>query len=153
MNNLIKLLKKKNIMISSCESFTVGKFGASVGSVSGASSVYRGSLTSYQTVIKETVLGIEHNLIKEYGVVSKEIAIKMCENGNKLFKSDLCVSFTGNAGPEAMENKPVGLIYIGICFGNKSVAYEYNLNGTREEIQNEAVQIAVELIIKMLVLN
>ena len=49
----------------------------------------------------------------------------MCVNGKQILDSDVCVSFTGNAGPDAMEGKPVGLVYIGILYQGVNI-YELN---------------------------
>ena len=74
MEELAKLLIEKGISISSVESFTVGGFANMIGSISGISAVYRGSLVSYQTRIKRDVLHIDEKIIDQYGVVSKEVA-------------------------------------------------------------------------------
>ena len=108
MNELAELLIKNNISIGTVESFTVGNFATMLGNIPGISKVYKGSLVTYQSETKERLLGIEHPLIEKYGVVSKEIATLMCVNGKSILDVDLCVSFTGNAGPDAMEGKPVG---------------------------------------------
>ena len=138
MDELAKALIQYNISISSVESFTVGNFAAMLGSIPGISKVYRGSLVTYQSETKERLLGISHDTIKKYGVVSKEIASLMCINGKQILNSDICVSFTGNAGPEAMEGKPVGLVYIGILYEGVNI-YELNLKGSRTEIQQQAI--------------
>ncbi|MFQ6862683.1 MAG: CinA family protein [Beduini sp.] len=150
MRELIDKLIEKKLTIASCESFTVGQFGAGLGSVSGASNTYKGTLVTYQTMIKTDVLKVSRQLVKEYGVVSEAIAKEMCLKGKTYFTSDICVSFTGNAGPEAMENKPVGLIYIGINFLDKITTYEYHLVGSRAMIQKQAVHIAKKKLLDML---
>ena len=115
MDELAKTLIQYNISISSVESFTVGNFAAMLGSIPG---------------------------ISKYGVVSKEVASLMCVNGKQILDSDVCVSFTGNAGPDAMEGKPVGLVYIGILYQGVNI-YELNLKGTREEIQKQAIDFVI----------
>ena len=102
MNELAELLIKNNISIGTVESFTVGNFATMLGNIPGISKVYKGSLVTYQSETKERLLGIEHPLIEKYGVVSKEIATLMCVNGKSILDVDLCISFTGNAGPDAM---------------------------------------------------
>lgn len=151
MKELVHTLINKNLTISSCESFTVGQFGALVGSIPGASSTYKGTLVTYATEIKINVLHVDENTAKHYGVVSHEVAYEMCLKGKELFDSDICISFTGNAGPEAMEDKPVGLVYIGINVLGKIETYEYHLIGTRASIQKQAVMIATRKLKKMLV--
>ena len=133
MNELAELLIKNNISIGTVESFTVGNFATMLGNIPGISKVYKGSLVTYQSETKERLLGIEHPLIEKYGVVSKEIATLMCVNGKSILDVDLCVSFTGNAGPDAMEGKPVGEVYIGIAYEDV-VVYKLNLEGSRKEI-------------------
>ena len=71
----------------------------------------------------------------------------MCHNGRQLFNSDICISFTGNAGPSAMENKPVGLVYIGINYLDEIEVLECRLSGGRFEIVNEAIDIAINNIL------
>lgn len=150
MEELAHLLMERSISISSVESFTVGGFANMIGSISGISSVYRGSLVSYQTRIKRDVLHIDDTIIQTYGVVSEEVAGLMAIQGQKMFDSDLCVSFTGNAGPTAMEGKPVGLIYIGIAYQDKIHTFCFELSGTREEIKKQAILLGIEKILNIL---
>lgn len=147
MDELAQLLKDRNISIASVESFTVGGFASAIGSISGISQVYRGSLVSYQTRIKRDVLNIDERIIEKFGVVSKEVAGLMAINGQKMFDCDLCISFTGNAGPTAMEDKPVGLIYIGIAFLDSIQTYCFQLNGSRQQIKEQAIHLGcIELL-------
>lgn len=150
MEELAHLLMERSISISSVESFTVGGFANMIGSISGISAVYRGSLVSYQTRIKRDVLHIDDTIIQTYGVVSEEVAGLMAIQGQKMFDSDLCVSFTGNAGPTAMEGKPVGLIYIGIAYQDKIHTFCFELSGTREEIKKQAILLGIEKILNIL---
>ena len=152
MNELAELLIEKGITISSVESFTVGNFATMLGSIPGISKVYKGSLVTYQSKTKERLLGISHEVIEKYGVVSKEIASLMCINGKQILDSDICVSFTGNAGPDAMEEKPVGLVYIGILYEGVNI-YELKLKGTREEIQQQAIDFVIRKLIEKIKVN
>lgn len=152
MEKLAEILLKYNLSIASVESFTVGNFATMLGSIPGISKVYKGSLVTYQNETKERLLGISHEIIKKYGVVSKEIASLMCINGKQILDSDICVSFTGNAGPEAMENKPVGLVYIGIAYKEMNV-YQLQLKGTRQEIQQQAIEFVIKKLIEKIVVN
>lgn len=105
---------------------------------------------SYQTCIKRDVLHIDENIIEQYGVVSQEVAGLMAVQGQKMFASDLCISFTGNAGPTAMEGKPVGLIFIGIAYQGLLHIFRYELSGTREDIKTQAIFKGIERILHLL---
>lgn len=150
---LAQLLMDRNISISSVESFTVGNFAATLGSIPGISKVYKGSLITYQNEIKERLLSISKDVILKHGVVSKEVASLMCIHGKQILHSDICVSFTGNAGPEPMEGKPVGLVYIGIIFHKEVRIYELQLSGSREKIQKDAIDFVIAKIIDKIEVN
>ena len=74
----------------------------------------------------------------------------MAIQGQKLFDCDLCISFTGNAGPSAMEGKPVGLIYIGIAYQEHNNTFFYNISGSRDDIQKQAILLGIEKILEIL---
>ena len=153
MEELAHLFLERNLLIASVESFTVGYFANMIGSISGISQVYRGSLVSYQSRIKRDVLHIDQDIIDTYGVVSKEIAGLMAIRAKDMFSSDICTSFTGNAGPTAMEGKPVGLIYIGIAYLDQIETYGFEFAGSREIIKKQAVSMGIEKILKILKKN
>ncbi|WP_412031430.1 CinA family protein [Metamycoplasma buccale] len=125
----------KNKTLSAVESFTGGLFCSTIVNKPGASSYFLGGMITYNSNIKAK-LGIDIS----NGVINNEVAKQMAIKGREFFNSDFCVSFTGNAGPNSMENKPVGLIYIAI---NEEV-WELNLKGTRNKIRALAVKFALK---------
>ena len=143
---LNKLFREKGRTLGSVESFTGGLFSREITSVPGASHFFKGALVTYATEEKARLLGISYSDIDQYGVVSKEVAGQMASNAKKLLNVDYCVSFTGNAGPSAMEDKPVGEVHIGVAFYDKTQVHSFNLEGSREEIQQKAIKIAYELL-------
>lgn len=149
-NKVIELLKENNLTLSSCESLTGGLFASTITSFNGVSSFFKGGLVTYQNEVKENLLKIPNDLIKTYGVVSKEIAHQMCEKTSKLLSSDICISFTGNAGPTALEEKEVGLVYIGICYLNEVEVYGYRFQGDRNFIREQVILEGFKIIEKKL---
>lgn len=150
MDELVELLISKNLTISSCESFTGGLFASSITSISGVSRVFKGSLIAYHNDIKKNVLCIEEQIFTEYGVISANMALEMANKCIKMFNTDICVSFTGNAGPNRLENKAVGLWYLAIIFKNKNYVYEFKDSGTRDLIRIKAVKDAVRIILDII---
>ena len=108
------------------------------------------TLSEYESMTKERLLSIDHQLIEKCGVVSKEIASLMCVNGTAILDSDICVSFTGNAGPEAMEEKPVGEVYIGLNYFGQISVYRLELSGSRYDIVEKAIQFITKKMIEKL---
>ena len=145
-----RLFREKGRTLGSVESFTGGKFASDITSVSGASHFFKGALVTYATEEKARILGIPYSEIDTYGVVSQEIAAQMASHAKSLLNVDYCVSFTGNAGPTAMEDKKVGEIYIGVAFYDKVQVFSYQLEGSREDIQKEAIKIAYDILEKKL---
>lgn len=143
---IVSKLIEKNIRIGSAESLTGGLFSSTITSIPGVSKIFKGSIVSYSTLIKENVLKIDRETIDKYGVISHEIAEKMCQNAKEILDVDMALSFTGNAGPDAMEGKPVGRVYIGICYKDSVETYEFNFDGNREEIRHKCIEKAFELI-------
>ena len=143
-----KLFREKGLTLGSVESFTGGLFAKEITSVPGASHFYKGGLVTYATEEKNRLLQIPYEDIDQYGVVSEQIAEAMAKEGQKLLNVDVCISFTGNAGPSAMEGKPVGEVYIGLAYFDKVEVYPFLLKGDRETIQKEGVNNALTILEK-----
>lgn len=150
MKELVALLQERHYTIASIESITAGLFPSKMAEIAGASQVLKGGLVTYQTSCKEDVLHLDKDLISRYGVISKEVADAMALQGKKMFHSDLCVSFTGNAGPDVMDEKEVGLVHMAIAYGENLYSFEQVFSGQRNEIREQAVAYLVEEIKKLL---
>ena len=148
-----KLFREYGRTLGSVESFTGGLFAREITAVPGASHFFKGALVTYASEEKNRILGISYQDIDQYGVVSREVAAQMASNGQKLLNVDYCVSFTGNAGPDAMEGKPVGLVYIGVAIYDRIEVYELQLSGSRDDIQKEGVKNALEILEKKILEN
>ena len=153
LQELAKVLIEKELSICSAESLTGGLFGAHLSDISGISKVYKGSLVTYQDKAKIDVLRVSEATILNQGAVSLECAYEMVKNVQKMFDSDIAVSFTGNAGPNGSEGKPVGLVYIGLYFLGEVEIIELNLKGTREEIRNECLKVISNKILRKIEKN
>ena len=140
MEKLVETLKKKHLTIASCESLTGGLFAARMTEIPGVSAVMKGGIVSYWTEIKESVVGVSHKTVKEYGVVSEQTAFEMADNVKREFETDIAVSFTGNAGPDTMEGKPAGLVYTCIIVGEKVYPFKDQINMPRNQLREEIVE-------------
>lgn len=150
MNELYLLLKNKGWTIGSCESLTAGLFTARFAEINGVSSVLKGGIVTYQSDVKADLVGVKRSLIEQYGVVSEPCASAMASQAKKLLKCDLCVSFTGNAGPTAMDGQPVGSVYCAIAFQDEVLPYHFQLSGSRNEIREQVIECMVQELIKFI---
>ena len=116
--SVVKLLKQRNLTISTAESCTGGLLSEMITSVSGASEIFELGICTYSERIKHEFLGVPMEEIEKYGVVSEQVALSMVRGLTKRSGADICVSVTGIAGPSGgTPEQPVGTVYIGfdIC--------------------------------------
>ena len=149
---IVNLLRKKKFKISFAESCTGGLLSSSVTSISGASKVFTLGFVTYSNLSKINTLKVPKNTIRKYGAVSYETCLSMVKNLNKISKTNISVSITGVAGPKGgTKQKPVGLVYIVIKKGNKTLVKKHLFkNKKRISIQRAAVNKALNLILGFL---
>lgn len=142
-----EMLKKQNKTLSTAESCTGGKIAASLTSVAGASNYFKGSVVSYATEAKIDVLVLPESLIKEFSVVSAEVASAMALSVKKIMKTDYAIATTGNAGPsKGDENAEIGTVFIAIATPNEVIVKEYNFGQPREKVIDRAVIKSLEML-------
>ena len=138
---IIKELLKRNITISVAESCTGGLLSSKFTSVAGISKIFNMGLITYSNKAKSNLLKISQNHLKKYGAVSHQTATLMVKNLHHLTKSKLCISTTGIAGPSGgTRAKPIGLIYFGIKYKNKTIILEKKFKGSRAQIQQKTIK-------------
>lgn len=144
-----RLLTEKGLTIASAESCTGGKIAATLSAVPGASNYFKGSVVSYATATKITVLGIAKEVIDTYGVVSAEVATAMALALQKMMQSDYAIATTGNAGPAKGDaTAELGTVFIAIAGPEGVFAEEFNFGQPREKVIDRAVGKSLELIYK-----
>lgn len=141
---IIDLLRERNKKISFAESCTGGLLSEYITNISGASDVFMGSVVSYDNAVKQNVLKVPEEILKEYGAVSEECASFMAKGVKDLMKTDYSVSITGIAGPGgATDAKPVGLVYIGVASKNGVSVYKNIFNGDRQQVRMRSAKKAL----------
>ena len=149
---IVRLLTKKRLKISFAESCTGGLLSSSITSISGSSKVFTIGLITYSNQSKISILKVPKNIIRKHGAVSYETCLSMVKNLGKISKTNISVSITGIAGPKGgIKQKPVGLVFIGIKKGNKTLVKKYLFkNKKRISIQRAAVIKALNLILSFI---
>ena len=122
------LLFSKKVTLATAESFTSGYLSHLITSVPGSSLYYRGSIIAYNNEIKETILNVSPNSIKNYGVVSEQVVKEMALSVKKIMGVDYALSTSGIAGPSGGTNEvPVGTIWTAIAgpYGVNAKKYHF----------------------------
>ena len=146
MESLIELLAKQNLSLASCESLTGGLFATAFTEIAGAGQIFKGGFVVHSNEAKVRLVKVSQKTLQKQGAISNQCAKEMAYNTQRLLKTDLAISFTGNAGPTAQENKPVGLVYIGLAIKGNLIGKGYRFSGSREEIRRQAIETGIRLI-------
>ena len=144
--NVIAALQEHTLVTA--ESCTGGGIGAALTAIPGSSAVYKGGIISYSNELKIQLLGVNADTLNDKGAVSLEVAKQMAEGVRRSLRADYAVSVTGLAGPDGDSyGNPVGTVYIGFSNTNKCIARHYLFHGDREDIRNQAVSAALQMIL------
>ena len=127
--------------VATAESCTGGLVSERITRVSGSSRVFDCGVCSYANAIKAKVLGVSEETLSTLGAVSAETAVQMAQGVKKLSGADIGVSTTGIAGPGGgTAEKPVGLVYMGVCTEEKAYAIRLMLGGVNNDNDRAAIR-------------
>jgi PncC family amidohydrolase len=131
------VLNSRGLTVAVAESCTGGLLGAALTAVPGSSRYVLGGVIVYSDSLKESLLGVPHDLLQRHGAVSREVAEAMASGVRRACAADIGLSVTGVAGPDGgSPDKPPGLIFVGAA-APSGVAVR-RLDGDRGRQQNRA---------------
>lgn len=144
---IVELLKKLNMNMSTAESCTGGMLASKLIDVPGISEVFYEGVVSYSNEAKINRLGVRKEILDKYGAVSEEVAKEMVMG----LTTDVALSTTGIAGPDGgSEEKPVGLVYMGIRIKDKIYVEKRVFRGDRNKVRERTVSHTLFTLIKIL---
>lgn len=141
------LLKTKKLKVAVAESCTGGMLGEMITRIPGSSEYFQGGVISYNVRIKEDLLKVSSKVIRKYGEVSRQVAKLMAEGVRINCHSNIGISITGIAGPGgATEKKKVGLAYMALANGKKTITQKHQLFGSRQLIRLRSARRALNML-------
>ena len=115
--------------------------------ISGISKCFKQGYITYSNESKINVLGVNNTTLEKYGAVSEQTAIEMAKCAAIISNSDIGISTTGIAGPNGgSDEKPVGLVYIGLYIKGISYVKKVNFIGNRQRIRAFATSNALDFL-------
>lgn len=136
---LSELLERHNLTIAVAESCTGGLVGDMLTDIPGISRFLLADLVAYSNEVKVKELGVPADMIAQFGAVSGEVAGAMARGVCEMSGAQVGLSTTGIAGPGgATPEKPVGLVYVGLCVDGETSVEKLNLRGDRRRIKDRA---------------
>ncbi len=146
-----KLLRDKKKTVSTAESCTGGYISHLLTKEAGSSDYYIGSVISYAYEIKETELGVPHDVIVKYGAVSKQVVEQMAKAIREKYKTDYSISASGIAGPSGgTEEKPVGTVWVALATPTKVISEKFLFGNNRERNIQKTADAALNMLKKEL---
>ena len=142
-----EMLVRNNLTIATAESCTGGMIASSLINYSGVSSSFLEGAVTYSNDAKIRRLGVNKSTLENYGAVSSETAEEMVSGITKTSGADIGIATTGIAGPNGgTEEKPVGLVYVGLSIKGEIIIKKLNLSGNRQKIRERATKTALDLL-------
>ncbi len=146
----VALLKEQGLTVATAESCTGGMIAAAITDVAGASRVFGTGVVSYSCDCKRKLLGVSADTLAAEGAVCAATAAQMAEGVRRAGDAAIGVSVTGEAGPVAAENHPVGTVFIGLADEGGIVTEEHHFAGDRTAIRRQAAIAVLSLLIRRL---
>ena len=148
---VIEAFKREGMTLATAESCTGGLIAAALTSVPGSSAVVYGGFITYANEAKIAMVGVPYGLLKQFGAVSREVALAMAEGAMGAAGTHVAVAVTGIAGPDGgTAEKPVGLVHIAVATGEETrhVKKSFDPNWSRDQIRQATVIEALKLLKK-----
>jgi len=134
------------------ESCTGGLIAQRLTSVPGSSKYFIEGVVTYANESKMRLLGVDKNVIREFGAVSQQVARDMARGVRDRAQTDFGLAVTGIAGPDGgTEEKPVGLVFIALADDAHTEHKRLMIPGDRELIRWRASQAALDMLRRRLI--
>lgn len=135
-----EMLVEKNMTISTAESCTGGLVAGTLINYGGISKVFMEGAVTYSNEAKMKRLGVKKETLDKFGAVSHECAEEMAFGIAKNANTRIGISTTGIAGPlGGTEDKPVGLVYVGLCIDGVTKVKKFNFKADRQGVRKRTV--------------
>jgi nicotinamide-nucleotide amidase len=143
--SLNELLRSKKLKLTTAESCTGGLISAAITEIAGSSDIFDRGFVTYSNEAKIAMLDVSPITLETYGAVSEQTAGEMVKGALKNSLADVAISVTGIAGPSGgSDDKPVGLVFIGVSNKNETKVFKHIFKGNRSEVRQQTVEKAFQ---------
>ncbi len=131
---IIKKLIVSHTTISTMESCTSGLIASMITDTEGASAIFPGGFVTYLNETK-ILVGVDADVIREYGVYSKECAEAMAKTVQAKLGTDIAIGITGTTGNIDPNNADSVQGQAFFCIQMKGETYSYEI---REDVTGKS---------------
>lgn len=146
----VALLRDRGLTVATAESCTGGMIAAAITDVAGASRVFGTGVVSYSCDCKMKLLGVSAATLETEGAVCAATAAQMAEGVRRVADAAVGVSVTGEAGPIAAEQHPVGTVFIGLADAGGTITEQHHFDGDRAAVRRQAAEAVLSLLTRRL---
>jgi nicotinamide-nucleotide amidase len=134
------------------ESCTGGLLSARLTDRPGSSAYFAGGVVAYSNEAKSAIVGVDPELIAQFGAVSTEVAEALADGAIGRFGTEIGVGLTGIAGPDGgSDEKPVGLVCFSVAARDGArITRSARLPGGRADVRDRATTLSMHLIRRLL---
>ena len=144
---------ERQLTLSVAESCTGGLISHYITAIAGASIFFKAGIIAYSGQTKKDILKISADTLSLCGMVSRQTALEMADNARTLAKTDYSLATTGNLGPEVIEDKEQGSVFIAVSGKVKNTVRELKLSGDRMANKEQASLAALRLLVEFVEVN
>ena len=143
-----RLLKNRSASVAVAESCTGGFLASRLTDVPGSSAYLHAGWIVYSDEAKTSLLGVEPEIIQDYGAVSEEVAKAMATGALSRANVDYALGLTGIAGPAGGSvEKPIGTVCVALAGPSGLVrAKQIQFPGERSRVKYQASQAALDVL-------
>lgn len=148
---ILNFMQTKGLTLSTAESCTGGYISHLLTQHAGSSAVFAGGAVAYSYDLKESVLGVNHETLLNYGAVSEQTVKEMATGAITHFKTDYAIAVSGIAGPDGgLPDKPVGTVWIAVANQNNVVAKLFTFGNKRIQNIERSAAAALTMLLNLL---
>lgn len=149
---LSQMLKSKGFKLVTAESCTGGGLSYYLTNLPGSSNWFERGFVTYSNSAKEECLGVNPEILTQFGAVSDETAKAMAEGALRHAQAEVSVAITGIAGPDGgSKDKPVGTVWIACAGISKKTLSQMNVfSGNRLNIREQSIEQAIKNLLAFL---
>lgn len=140
-----QMLRRRGFKLATAESATGGQLASLVTEAPGASDYFVAGYVAYSAAAKEA-LGVSRDVLDQFGTVAAETTLALAAAARTRAGADIAVATTGNAGPSASEDKPVGILHTVVDICGRQIATETRYSTTRTEYKRRGALDALYLL-------
>ena len=144
-------LTNKKLWITTAESCTGGGISYALTDTAGSSAYIDRCFVTYSNDAKHELLGVNRDVLAQFGAVSKETIEQMVSGAINATKADVAIAVSGIAGPGGgTKDKPVGTVWIAVKVLDKLSVEHCLFVGSRSEVRLQVIEYSLKKTIELI---